>query len=106
MDRPVGEEADSEYIDLISDKESPEPNEHANREMLREALEEAISNLTDREQQVLIWRFGLIDDTPCTLEEVGEKLGVTRERVRQIETKAIRRLRHPTRSNKLREYLR
>ncbi|MCE7939232.1 hypothetical protein DCC79_14110 [bacterium] len=106
MDRPVGEEADSEYIDLISDKESPEPNEHANRELLREALEDAISNLTEREQQVLIWRFGLVDDTPCTLEEVGEKLGVTRERVRQIETKAIRRLRHPTRSNKLREYLR
>jgi len=106
LETPVSEESESSVLDFIDDKDTLEPNEYASRELLREALAAALDSLTEREAQVLKLRYGLVDGTQQTLEEVGERFGVTRERIRQIETKAIRRLRHPTRSNKLREYLR
>jgi RNA polymerase primary sigma factor len=102
----VGDDAESELGDFIEDHDSPEPTELAGRELLREQIDDALKGLSPRELEVLEMRYGLMDGTPHTLEEVGEYFGVTRERVRQIETKAIRRLRHPTRSSKLRDYLR
>jgi len=106
LEMKVGEEADSELGDFIPDDDTPEPTEQAGRELLREEIEAVLNSLSRREAQVLELRYGLLDGTPHTLEEVGERFGVTRERIRQIETKAIRRLRHPTRSKKLRDYLR
>jgi RNA polymerase primary sigma factor len=106
LEMKVGEEADSELGDFIADDLTPEPTEQAGRELLREEIETVLASLTRREAQVLELRYGLVDGRPRTLEEVGETFGVTRERIRQIETKAIRRLRHPTRSRKLRDYLR
>ncbi|MFQ6057722.1 MAG: RNA polymerase sigma factor RpoD [Anaerolineae bacterium] len=106
LEMPVGEELDSELGDFIEDEETPLPTDLASRELLREEIEKVLSSLTPREARVLQLRFGLMDGYSHTLEEVGEKFGVTRERIRQIETKAIRRLRHPTRSRKLRDYLR
>jgi RNA polymerase primary sigma factor len=106
LEMKIGEEQDSELGDFIPDEDTPEPTEQAGREMLREELESVLGSLTPREAQVLELRYGLVDGTQHTLEEVGERFGVTRERIRQIETKAIRRLRHPTRSKKLRDYLR
>jgi RNA polymerase primary sigma factor len=102
----VGEDMDSELGDFLPDEDTPEPTEQAGRELLREEIEMVLGSLSPREAQVLGLRYGLIDGTAHTLEEVGAKFGVTRERIRQIETKAIRRLRHPTRSRKLRDYLR
>jgi RNA polymerase primary sigma factor len=102
----VGDDAESELGDFIKDEDSPEPTELAGRELLKEELDGVLTSLTPREAQVLEMRYGLVDGTPHTLEEVGEHFGVTRERIRQIETKAIRRLRHPTRSKRLRDYLR
>ena len=106
LEMKVGEDADSELGDFLPDEGSPEPTEQAGRELLREEIESVLGSLSRREAQVLELRYGLVDGTAHTLEEVGEKFGVTRERIRQIETKAIRRLRHPTRSKKLRDYLR
>ncbi len=106
LEMKVGEEADSELQDFIPDEATPEPTEQAGRELLREELGSVLSSLSRREAEVLELRYGLVNGKPHTLEEVGEKFGVTRERIRQIETKAIRRLRHPTRSRKLRDYLR
>jgi len=106
LEMPVGEELDSELGDFIEDEDTPLPTDLASRELLREEIESILSSLTPREARVLQLRFGLMDGHSHTLEEVGEKFGVTRERIRQIETKAIRRLRHPTRSRKLRDYLR
>jgi RNA polymerase primary sigma factor len=106
LEMPVGEESDSEYGDFLADTDAIEPTELAGREMLRDQLLEVLASLPEREAQVLELRYGLHDGTPRTLEEVGTKFGVTRERIRQIETKAIRHLRHPLRSNKLRDYLR
>lgn len=106
INSPVNADSDSEIADTVPDQDTIEPSEAASQELLRDAISAALSSLTEREQQVLTYRFGLVDGTPLTLEEVGETFGVTRERIRQIETKALRRLRHPTRSNKLREYLR
>jgi RNA polymerase primary sigma factor len=106
LEMKVGEDADSEFGDFLQDEDAPEPTEQAGREMLREEIALVLGSLSQREAQVLGLRYGLIDGTAHTLEEVGAKFGVTRERIRQIETKAIRRLRHPTRSKKLRDYLR
>jgi RNA polymerase primary sigma factor len=106
LEMKVGEDADSELGDFLPDEDSPEPTEQAGRELLREEIETVLGSLSRREAQVLELRYGLVDGTAHTLEEVGAKFGVTRERIRQIETKAIRRLRHPTRSKKLRDYLR
>ncbi len=106
LEMKVGEEADSELGDFIADELTPEPTEQAGRELLRQEIESVLASLSKREAQVLELRYGLVDGQPNTLEEVGDKFGVTRERIRQIETKAIRRLRHPTRSRKLRDYLR
>jgi RNA polymerase primary sigma factor len=106
LEMRVGDDAETELGDFIRDEDSPEPTELAGRELLREELEDVLDSLSEREAQVLEMRYGLIDGTPHTLEEVGEHFGVTRERIRQIETKAIRRLRHPTRSKRLRDYLR
>ena len=105
LETPMGEESDSSFGEFVPD-ESMEPNELAGREMLKEQLDEVLRSLTAREAEVLELRFGLADGTPHTLEEVGARFGVTRERIRQIETKAIRRLRHPARSSRLRDYLR
>lgn len=106
LDMNVGQEAESELGDFIADDTTPEPTEVAGNELLREELEELLKGLSKREAQVLGLRYGLVDGRQHTLEEVGDALGVTRERIRQIETKAIRRLRHPTRSRRLRDYLR
>jgi RNA polymerase primary sigma factor len=106
LEMRVGDDSDSELGDFIRDDDAPEPTEAAGRELLREELEQILGGLTPREAAVLGLRYGLVDGRPHTLEEVGEQFGVTRERIRQIETKAIRRLRHPTRSRRLRDYLR
>ncbi len=106
LELPVGEDADSELGDFIEDVETPLPTEVAWQELLREEIERVLGSLSPREARVLQLRFGLTDGRQHTLEEVGEKFGVTRERIRQIETKAIRRLRHPMRSKRLRDYLR
>lgn len=105
LDVKVGSDSDSELVEFIEDKDAPELADHAGRGLLREELESALATLSEREQEVIQLRYGLTDGTPHTLEEVGEQFGVTRERIRQIETKAIRRLRHPARSKKLRDYL-
>jgi RNA polymerase primary sigma factor len=106
LEMRVGEEMDSELGDFIEDEETPLPTDAASKELLREEIERMLNSLTPREARVLQLRYGLADGHSYTLEEVGARFGVTRERIRQIETKAIRRLRHPTRSRKLRDYLR
>ena len=106
LERPVGDDGDTEFGDFIEDEESPEPTEVASRQLLREALERVMNALTPREARILRLRFGLKDGHYHTLEEVGEKFGLTRERIRQIEHQALDRLRHPYRSQQLRDYLR
>ena len=105
LETPVGEEDDSHLGDFIQDDEASQPAEEASYTLLREQLEEVLKTLTPREEEVLRMRFGLIDGKPHTLEEVGKKFDVTRERIRQIESKALRKLRHPSRSKKLRDFL-
>ncbi|MCU0267888.1 MAG: RNA polymerase sigma factor RpoD [Acidimicrobiales bacterium] len=105
LDSPVGEEDDSNLADFIEDQHAEAPAESAARNMLAETLEEALSGLNDREKQVVRLRFGLDDGQARTLEEVGREFGVTRERIRQIESKTLAKLRHPQRSQKLRDYL-
>lgn len=105
LETPIGEEEDSHLGDFIQDDEASQPSEEASYTLLREQLEEVLSTLTPREEQVLRMRFGLTDGKPHTLEEVGKEFDVTRERIRQIEAKALRKLRHPSRSKKLKDYL-
>ncbi len=105
LERPVGDEDSSQLGDFIEDDEALEPMDAAAREMLREQVQSALANLSERERQVLELRFGLIDGKDHTLEEVSRYFNVTRERIRQIEAKALRKLRHPTRSRNLKEYL-
>ncbi|MEW5831158.1 MAG: sigma-70 family RNA polymerase sigma factor [Chloroflexota bacterium] len=105
LESPVGDEEDSELGNFIEDKFSPTPMQSAYQSMLKEKLDEVLSSLPPREARVLRMRFGLDDGTAYTLEEVGQKFGLTRERIRQIEGKALRRLRHPKRARQLKEYL-
>lgn len=105
LERPVGDEESSQLGDFIEDDDALEPMDAAAREMLREQVQSALGALSERERQVLELRFGLIDGKDHTLEEVSRYFNVTRERIRQIEAKALRKLRHPTRSRHLREYL-
>ena len=105
LETPIGEEEDSHLGDFIPDDDVPAPAEAAAFSMLKEQLMEVLDTLTEREQKVLKLRFGLEDGRARTLEEVGKKFDVTRERIRQIEAKALRKLRHPTRSKKLKDYL-
>lgn len=104
LETPIGEEEDSHLGDFISDDVTPSPEDVATYVLLREQLMEVLDTLTDREKRVLKLRFGLEDGKPRTLEEVGKEFTVTRERIRQIEAKALRKLKHPTRSKKLRDY--
>ncbi|HAA89135.1 MAG TPA: RNA polymerase sigma factor RpoD [Peptococcaceae bacterium] len=105
LETPIGEEEDSHLGDFIEDEDALAPAEAASSTLLREQLEEVLETLTPREREVLRLRFGLDDGRPRTLEEVGQKFNVTRERIRQIEAKALRKLRHPSRSKKLKDYL-
>ena len=105
LETPIGEEEDSHLGDFIPDEDVPSPADAASFSMLKEQLDEVLSTLTDREQEVLRLRFGLDDGRQRTLEEVGQMFKVTRERIRQIEAKALRKLRHPNRSKRLRDYL-
>ncbi|OAT85811.1 RNA polymerase sigma factor RpoD [Desulfotomaculum copahuensis] len=105
LETPIGEEEDSHLGDFIPDHETRAPAEEASFTLLREQLDDVLKTLTDREQKVLRLRFGLDDGRARTLEEVGQKFGVTRERIRQIEAKTLRKLRHPSRSKKLKDYL-
>ena len=105
LETPIGEEEDSHLGDFIQDDNVPVPADAAAFTLLKEQLEEVLGTLTDREQKVLTLRFGLEDGRARTLEEVGKEFNVTRERIRQIEAKALRKLRHPSRSRKLKDYL-
>src|SRR5580700_3455914 len=105
LETPIGEEEDSHLGDFVEDKEATAPSEAASLTMLRTEVEDILDTLTPRERRVLQLRFGLIDGHQRTLEEVGKRFGVTRERIRQIEAKALRKLRHPSRSKKLKDYL-
>ncbi len=105
LETPIGEEEDSHLGDFIQDDNVPVPSEAAAETMLKEQLDEVLKTLTDREKKVLRLRFGLDDQRARTLEEVGKEFDVTRERIRQIEAKALRKLRHPSRSRKLKDYL-
>ncbi len=105
LETPIGEEEDSHLGDFVEDKEAISPSDAASLTMLHNEVEDILDTLTPRERRVLQLRFGLIDGHQRTLEEVGKRFGVTRERIRQIEAKALRKLRHPSRSKKLRDYL-
>ncbi|PWU68495.1 RNA polymerase sigma factor RpoD [Gracilibacillus dipsosauri] len=105
LETPIGEEDDSHLGDFIEDQEATSPSDHAAYELLKEQLEDVLDTLTDREENVLRLRFGLDDGRTRTLEEVGKVFGVTRERIRQIEAKALRKLRHPSRSKRLKDFL-
>ena len=105
LETPIGEEEDSHLGDFIPDDDAPAPAEAASLVLLKEQINQVLSTLTEREEKVLRLRFGLEDGRSRTLEEVGQQFNVTRERIRQIEAKALRKLRHPNRSNKVRDYL-
>lgn len=105
LETPIGEEDDSHLGDFIEDSDAQSPSDHAAYELLKEQLEDVLDTLTDREENVLRLRFGLDDGRTRTLEEVGKVFGVTRERIRQIEAKALRKLRHPSRSKRLKDFL-
>ena len=105
LETPIGEEEDSHLGDFIPDHHAQSPNDAANNTMLKEQLEEVLATLTPREADVLRMRYGLDDEQPQTLEDVGKAFNVTRERIRQIEAKALRKIRNPNRSSKLRDFL-
>ena len=105
LETPIGEEEDSHLGDFVEDNESPAPSDSASYSLLREQLCNILRTLTPREEQVIKLRFGLVDGRPRTLEEVGKQFKITRERIRQIEAKALRKLRHPSRSKTLKDYL-
>ena len=105
LETPIGEEEDSHLGDFIPDEDALAPAEAAAYSLLKDQIEEVLGSLNEREQKVLKLRFGLEDGRARTLEEVGKEFDVTRERIRQIEAKALRKLRHPSRSKKLRDYL-
>ena len=105
LESPIGDEEDSHLGDFIEDRNTLPPADVASRQLLKEQIEEVLNTLTPREQRVLQLRFGLEDGRSRTLEEVGKEFNVTRERIRQIEAKALRKLRHPSRSRKLKDYL-
>ncbi len=105
LETPIGEEDDSHLGDFIKDAANLSPEEFATNEMLKDEISQVLETLTEREEKVIRLRFGLEDGKPRTLEEVGQMFGVTRERIRQIEAKALRKLRHPSRSRKLRDYM-
>jgi len=105
LELPMGEEEDSHLGDFIEDRNATPPVDAASKQLLKEQIDEVLSSLTHREQRVLVLRFGLEDGRSRTLEEVGQEFNVTRERIRQIEAKALRKLRHPSRSRKLKDYL-
>ena len=105
LETPIGEEEDSHLGDFIPDEDASEPSEAASFSLLKEQLMDVLDTLTPREKKVLELRFGIVDGRTRTLEEVGKEFNVTRERIRQIEAKALRKLRHPSRSKKLRDFL-
>ena len=105
LETPIGEEEDSHLGDFIPDDDAQAPVDAASTALMREQLTEVLKTLTPREARVLSLRYGLEDGNPKTLEEVGKEFNVTRERIRQIEAKALRKLRHPSRSKKLRDFL-
>ena len=105
LEMPIGEEEDSHLGDFIEDRATMPPADAASRELLKAQLNAVLKELSDRERRVLLLRFGLEDGRARTLEEVGKEFNVTRERIRQIEAKALRKLRHPSRSRKLKDYL-
>ena len=105
LEKPVGEEEDSVLGDFIPDEDADSPQESANNQLLSEKIEDVFQSLTPRETRILQLRFGLVDGHAYTLEEVGKKFGVTRERIRQIEAGALNRLRHPSRKRKLKGFL-
>jgi RNA polymerase primary sigma factor len=105
LETPIGEEEDSHLGDFIPDDDAPEPSDAASLILLKEQIADILSTLTDREEKVLRLRFGIEDGRSRTLEEVGREFNVTRERIRQIEAKALRKLRHPSRSKKVKDFL-
>ena len=105
LETPIGEEEDSHLADFIPDEDAPSPADAASHTLLKEQLSNVLGTLTPREEKVLRLRFGLEDGRSRTLEEVGKEFNVTRERIRQIEAKALRKLRHPSRSKKLKDFL-
>ena len=105
LETPIGEEEDSHLGDFIEDRSALAPIDAASYQLLKEQVEEVLYTLSDRERRVVELRFGLTDGRSRTLEEVGRTFGVTRERIRQIEAKSLRKLRHPTRARKLRDFL-
>ncbi|NCB33742.1 MAG: RNA polymerase sigma factor RpoD, partial [Erysipelotrichia bacterium] len=104
LETPIGEEDDSHLGDFIEDKDALSPDEYANNQLLKDEINSVLGGLTDREEKVLRLRFGLYDGRTRTLEEVGKEFNVTRERIRQIEAKALRKLKHPTRSKRLKDF--
>jgi RNA polymerase primary sigma factor len=105
LEMPIGEDGDGQLADIIEDHTTLPPSEAAHKELLKDQIKTMLAQLTDKERRVLQFRFGLEDGRARTLEEVGKEFNVTRERIRQIESKAIRKLRHPSRTRTLKDYL-